>query len=45
MKAEKIYITILLAIGVALLLNLVANEFFVRFDMTQNGQYTLKCCN
>ncbi len=41
MKAEKIYITILLAIGVALLLNLVANEFFVRFDLTQNGQYTL----
>jgi gliding-associated putative ABC transporter substrate-binding component GldG len=33
--------TLLLAIGIILLLNLLSRDYFVRFDMTEDNQYTL----
>jgi gliding-associated putative ABC transporter substrate-binding component GldG len=35
------YITILLLAGILLLVNVMSNQFFLRFDLTENDQYTL----
>ena len=38
---QKLYITTALLIGILLALNLLSNEFHLRFDLTSEGQYTL----
>lgn len=38
---QKLYITTALLIGILLVLNLLSNEFHLRFDLTSEGQYTL----
>ena len=39
-KAALLY-SIVLIIGIVVLVNILASEFFVRFDLTENNQYTL----
>ncbi|NOU19489.1 MAG: hypothetical protein HOO91_18190 [Bacteroidales bacterium] len=38
---NKLYITTLLVVAIVLIVNLISQDFFVRLDFTQNGQYTL----
>ena len=40
MKKNNI-ITIALLAGILLLINILSNQFFLRFDLTENRQYTL----
>ncbi len=38
---SKVYITVALIAGILIMLNLVANEFHLRIDLTEDKQYTL----
>jgi gliding-associated putative ABC transporter substrate-binding component GldG len=38
---NKLFTTTLLIIGILLIVNLLANEFHIRFDLTDGSQYTL----
>ncbi|WP_281987013.1 GldG family protein [Aquimarina aggregata] len=38
---KKLSITILLIIGILIFINLVSEQFFFRFDLTEDNQYTL----
>lgn len=38
---NKIYITIILVVAIALIVNLISQDFFIRLDFTQGKQYTL----
>ena len=38
---NKLYITIALAVAIALIVNLISQDFFIRLDFTQDNQYTL----
>lgn len=41
MKLSNVYLTILLIVGIAVVVNLFSNQFFFRFDFTEDKQYTL----
>jgi gliding-associated putative ABC transporter substrate-binding component GldG len=41
MNIKKYFISIVLVLGIIVFVNLVSNDFFARFDFTENGQYTL----
>lgn len=38
---NKLYITIILVVAIALIVNLISQDFFIRLDFTQDNQYTL----
>lgn len=38
---NRLYITILLVVGITIIVNLISQDFFVRLDFTQEKQYTL----
>lgn len=41
MKIKKYFISIGLVIGIVIFVNLLSDEFFIRFDFTENNQYSL----
>lgn len=41
MKLNKIQISILLMIGIVVIVNLIADQFYLRLDFTEDKQYTL----
>ena len=41
MKTRKYTVTIVLFVAIIILVNLLAEQFFFRIDLTENGQYTL----
>lgn len=40
-KKKSVYITIVLVLGIIVTVNLLANRFFLRFDLTEDKRYTL----
>jgi gliding-associated putative ABC transporter substrate-binding component GldG len=40
-KKKSVYITITLILGIIVLVNVLANRFFHRFDLTEDNRYTL----
>ncbi len=40
-KTKSVYITLLLILGIIVMVNILANRFFHRFDLTEDNRYTL----